>query len=325
MVFWVVRAANKQLVRNWRHLHGLLRQTVKQLAARGRIPAIEAKGELIQIVVQMLRRNGTLVGSQQPALEQGCHPMHPWQQFCCGTFLLAFELADLVLIAQLLQPLIRFPTVCMNTTPLNNRTLDKRMELDCRGIWNSSQTDASNAGTRLLGRDHHQRLARSTPSFPSRRRSTHLGFVHFDSTAEFVPAGSHHGPAQLVQNRPRCLIAAQAQDALQPQGAGPVLLTGHLPNCHGTKAAMANGYLGRWCRRSRWLGDDRRRISVSLVVPAKLFVRHSLGRQIHPANGVPLGKRGTVLRWQNAVPFPKSCSDSPRSSLSTTPWGWWSQ
>ena len=51
----------------------LLDQAVEQLAAGGGGSAIKTKRELIQIIVQMLRCNGALMRSQQPALEQGSH------------------------------------------------------------------------------------------------------------------------------------------------------------------------------------------------------------------------------------------------------------
>ena len=57
MVYWVIRSADEHLIRNRRHLHGLLRQAVKQLAARGGIPPIETKRELVQIVIQVFGGN----------------------------------------------------------------------------------------------------------------------------------------------------------------------------------------------------------------------------------------------------------------------------
>src|SRR6266699_2328814 len=217
-------------------------------------------------------------------------------------------------ITQLIEPLIGLPTVRMHTTALDNGTLDEPMEVLCGAVGNSSHTDASNAVPVFLGRDHHQRLARNTPSFPSQHYSTHLGFVHFDSTAEFIPAGSHHGPAQLVQNRPSCLIAAQAQDALQPKCAGPILLTGHVPERpapqpQGQTAILENS-TGRyrclvttggayqpsslrrpsfspstpWAHESLWPAQGRQ-VSTALLVGGKLLFQFQKRRRIvlnHP-------------------------------------------
>ena len=97
---------------------------------------------------------------------------------------------------------------------MKDGALDEPMEVIGRAIWNSSQTNASNTSAIFLGCDCYQRLARNTPSFLSWRHTADLGFVYLDSTAESIPTGPHHGPAQFVQHCPSSLIAAQTQNAL---------------------------------------------------------------------------------------------------------------
>jgi hypothetical protein len=53
----------------------LLSQSIKQFAARFGFAAIESKGELVQVIVQMLRSNRTLVGAKQPSFQQRDHTM----------------------------------------------------------------------------------------------------------------------------------------------------------------------------------------------------------------------------------------------------------
>ena len=60
--------------------HSLLRQTKKELASALGSPPIEPERELIQIVVQVLMADRSLVGSHQPPLEQGDHQVNPWHQ-----------------------------------------------------------------------------------------------------------------------------------------------------------------------------------------------------------------------------------------------------
>lgn len=45
-----------------------------------------------------------------------------------------------------------------------------------------------------------------------------------------ISTGADHSPAELVEPRPRRAVAPQAQDSLQPQGAGAGLLAGHPPD-----------------------------------------------------------------------------------------------
>jgi transposase len=65
---------------NWLDLNSLLCQAEEEFSARGRFPAIEAKGELVEVVFEMLLSNGALVGSKHPALEQGDHVVNSGQQ-----------------------------------------------------------------------------------------------------------------------------------------------------------------------------------------------------------------------------------------------------
>src|SRR6266568_2555143 len=186
------------------------------------------------------------------------------------------------------------------------------MEVMGGTIGNSSHPNAPNGFTLLLGRDDYQRLGRTAPSFVS--RSTHLGFIHLDSAAEFIPAGSHHGPTQLVKDRPSRLIAAQTQNALQPKRTGSVLLTRHLPDRTEPKpqrqtTILKNGASGH----------------AGLMATSGADQPPSLRWPTLPANEDPPGTHGTARPWRSALPVPKASSDSPQSRASTTAWGRWSQ
>ena len=56
-----------------RHRHGLLGEAQEQLPSATRIPPVEAEGELVQVVVQVLSADRTLMSAQQPALQQRCY------------------------------------------------------------------------------------------------------------------------------------------------------------------------------------------------------------------------------------------------------------
>ena len=60
--------------------HSLLRKAKEELAATLGSPAIEAERELVQIVVEVLVADRSLVGSNQPRFEQGDHTVNPWHQ-----------------------------------------------------------------------------------------------------------------------------------------------------------------------------------------------------------------------------------------------------
>ena len=54
--------------------------------------------------------------------------------------------------------------------------------------------------------------------------------VHFWPPLRPIPARTHPGMTQFMQHRPSCLVAFQAQHAVQTHGADSVLLAGHLPH-----------------------------------------------------------------------------------------------
>ena len=56
-------------------LHGLLEQAVEEEAALARAAAVEAERELVQVEVELVRADGSLVGAEQPALQQRDGPM----------------------------------------------------------------------------------------------------------------------------------------------------------------------------------------------------------------------------------------------------------
>src|SRR3972149_734682 len=68
------------LVRHWLHRRCLLDQTVEQLPARAGGPAVEPKGELVEVVVEMLGAYGSLMSPHQPPLEERHHPVDAGQQ-----------------------------------------------------------------------------------------------------------------------------------------------------------------------------------------------------------------------------------------------------
>src|ERR1035437_10264876 len=65
--------------RNRLNLNGLLRQPVEQFAAWRRGATVEAEGELVEIIVQMLGRHCALVCFHQPAFQQSNDAMHARQ------------------------------------------------------------------------------------------------------------------------------------------------------------------------------------------------------------------------------------------------------
>jgi len=61
-------------------------------------------------------------------------------------------------------------------------------------------------------------------------RGTPITVVHFHPPAQSFSSWPDHRATQFVQPCPRCLVATQPQNPLNPQGTGTCLLAGHQPD-----------------------------------------------------------------------------------------------
>ncbi len=68
-------ALDHAVIGGGRRTHGLLHETEEELATAFRPPAIEAKREFVQIIVEMTALNATLKRSEEPSLQKGGNPV----------------------------------------------------------------------------------------------------------------------------------------------------------------------------------------------------------------------------------------------------------
>ena len=98
-----------------------------------------------------------------------------------------------------------------------------------RALSNAEAGASQPAGVEAFDRDHDGHLvgaaALLTGAAPADER-----LVQFNDPGEQVALGADHGPAQLVQPRPRRLIRPEPERLLQAQRGDPVLLRGHEPH-----------------------------------------------------------------------------------------------
>ncbi len=59
---------------------GLLHESVEEQPTRGGCSSVEAEGVLVEVIVEVPVADRTLVGSEEPSLEQGGDAMHPRQR-----------------------------------------------------------------------------------------------------------------------------------------------------------------------------------------------------------------------------------------------------
>ena len=87
---------------NGLHCDRLLHEAKKQLAAAFGSPPVESERELVQVVIEMLVANRSLVGPHQPSFEQGDDAVHSRHRLRWSLLLTPQE-CDVVMVALALQ------------------------------------------------------------------------------------------------------------------------------------------------------------------------------------------------------------------------------
>src|SRR3989304_621607 len=91
-------------------LHRLLDQPVEELASVSGGATVESKGVLVQVVVQVISRDRTLMCAEEPTLQERRHSVHTGEQRR-GRPPAPADHPDLVLVPEFLEPLVSLPTV----------------------------------------------------------------------------------------------------------------------------------------------------------------------------------------------------------------------
>lgn len=120
-------------------------------------------------------------------------------------------------------------TVGSHRASRRNGLSDEPVQRGPGHVRDRTKTDAADALSILLSCSDHHGLEFRPPADGTRFLSAPVGLVHLDDAIQSVAARADHGPAQFMQHRPRRLVTAQAENALQTQSAA-VLLAGHLPH-----------------------------------------------------------------------------------------------
>ena len=177
----------------------------------------------------MLVLDAAVESSQQPPFEQGGDFVGAWHDLV-RWFRAAADHRDLMAVTGGRQPGVASPAVCMNCRPRLHGVLQEGQQALGGDVLDAPKADAPDAAPALLSRHRDDGLALDLTAPLAFLRAAHIGFVGLDLAGKAVAAGPHHGPPQLVQPGPGGLVAAEAEGALQPQGAHPVLLAGHEPH-----------------------------------------------------------------------------------------------
>jgi len=224
---------------------------VKKLASMPRSPAIEAKRKFIEIVIQMLGTDGSLMSTKYPALQKRYNTMYPRQKLSsrsAGTF----YYSNFMSIPVGFQAAIAFPTICTNNATRLNRLHDERKETFSRSIRDSKHTNSSNCFPIFLCGNCNQSffecLTASNPLF----KASQISLVNLNSSRQSVSARSNHGSPDLMEPSPRRFVTSEAKDTLEPKSTCSVFLgynppDSSKPNSQRFSCSLKNGSSNNRC------------------------------------------------------------------------------
>ena len=155
--------------------------------------------------------------------------MHP-REHRVGGLAAPEENSSVMAIAELGEDTVALqPVGDHNGTRLDGFLYERKQALR-RGAHHAPHSDPANRTAAHLRANDDKCLLSDVPAPPTRLNPTDEGFVHLDRPGQTVPARPDHRTSKLVQLRPCGSIAAQAEDSLQSQRAGAVLLADDPPD-----------------------------------------------------------------------------------------------
>src|SRR6266536_1374400 len=196
-------------------LHGLLEQAVEEEAALARAAAVEAEREFVEVEVELLRADRSLVGAEQPALEQRGNAVRA-RHHDVGRVAAGGDARRLMDEAGCGESAVALPAIGVDDSAGRDSAADEVAKDGAGAIADAGEPEpAAGAARTRLDRDRDDRpVGERAPSEPSRRGGADRGLVDFDLAGKPVSTRTHHRPAQLVQQRPGRLVAAPGRAAV---------------------------------------------------------------------------------------------------------------
>ena len=193
----------------------------------------------------MVLTDGSLVSSQQPALQQRDGTMDPGEQM----FAIGLMSLHLTLVRVALQTPVDVEPVRPHDTAGFDGIGDKPKDARFGQIGDATHTDAADSVPVFLGGNENQGFLFCPTADGAFFPASPVGFVDLDPSAQSVPTRADHRPSQFVEHSPGGFVAAQTQSPLQPQGADAMLLVcdvphGPKPDGQGQVAVLENGARG---------------------------------------------------------------------------------
>lgn len=216
-------------IRHWLHLDRLFEKTTKQKPPKLRAAAIEAKGELVEIRLEMVRLDGPLMGPEQPSFEKTCDAVHTGQGYM-GRIAGFGDDMWLVPVVFANRRRIRRQTVGDDDGAWHDTVKQKQAKCGRLSVGNDTQAASPEAlGAKQLNGYRNQSFALRAASPLPGANTANERLVNFDCSCEPITAGAYHRRSETVQHRPGCLVGTEAEDSMESFGRDTILRGSHVP------------------------------------------------------------------------------------------------
>src|SRR5665213_1580903 len=207
-----------------------LEQAVEQQSAMPCPSTVEAEGEPVKVVVELRVADRTLVRAEHPALHERGDEVDVRKRdvrWVAG----GRDIVDDVGEAVAADIEVALPTVGADLAAAGDMVEHELGERVLGDVGDPSDPDPLRCSV-ALNRDDDDRLARELPAADpaATAASTDIAFIDLNDAREQLTAREDHRASELVQPRPRRLIAPQPEDPLQAQRGNALLLVHDIPD-----------------------------------------------------------------------------------------------
>ena len=208
----------------------LFDESVEDLAYVAGLSTVEAKGEFVEVALQMHFTHLPLVSRSQPALQQRGNQVNMREFLGCQPRV-SRRVGDPVAVAGFLQAPVTPPAVAMDQTAWLHTVAHKTHQTRARCVADMAQTDPPHSAAFQFHRNHNQGFAHKLSPANMLLLAAQVSLVDLDTSAQPFPSQPNHRLPQLLQHQPGRLIAAQTEFTLQTLGAQPCFLGAGQPHC----------------------------------------------------------------------------------------------
>ena len=208
----------------------LFDESVEDLAYVAGLSTVEAKGEFVEVALEMHFTHLPLVSRSQPALQQRGNQVNMREFLGCQPRV-SRRVGDPVAVAGFLQAPVTPPAVGMDQTAWLHTVAHKTHQTRARCVGDMAQTDPPHSAAFQFHRNHNQGFAHKLSPANVLLLAAQVSLVDLDTSAQPFPSQPNHRLPQLLQHQPGCLIAAQTEFTLQTLSAQPCFLGAGQPHC----------------------------------------------------------------------------------------------